>query len=53
LTRQPGGKEITEFKCEICYKRGKFEDGAYICIDCKYAVHEKCAYVYFHNIDEM
>jgi len=35
LTRQlykdSDGKDRTEFKCKICNKKGKYEDGAYIC----------------------
>ena len=25
------GKDRTEFKCKICNKKGKCEDGAYVC----------------------
>ena len=25
------GKGVAEFKCGICYKKGKFDDGAYVC----------------------
>ena len=35
LTRQTykgsDGKDSTEFKCEICYEKGKYQDGAYVC----------------------
>jgi len=48
LTRQPykdsDNKNITEFKCKICEKKGKCEDGAYVCAQCKYVVHKKCPY---------
>ena len=37
------GKEVTEFICGICYKTGKFENGAKVCRECKHAVHEKCS----------
>jgi len=32
----------TRFLCKICDERGNFKDGAYVCVQCKYAVHEKC-----------
>jgi len=36
------GKDSTEFKCEKCSKKGKCQDGAYVCTKCKYVGHEKC-----------
>ena len=33
---------ITEFTCEYCGKKGKCEDGVYICEKCKYFRHLKC-----------
>ena len=36
-------KDITVFKCKICNKKGKCQEGRYDCVLCKYAVHEKCA----------
>ena len=36
-------KISTKFKCKICGKKGKCEDGYYVCLTCKgYAVHLEC-----------
>jgi len=50
LTRQPyvvdsdnNDMLVTEFKCKICDKKGKFKDIYYVCAYCKYYAHEKCA----------
>jgi len=47
LKRQPlkdsDDKVITAFTCKICDKEGKYKDGAYICVLCKFYMHEKCA----------
>ena len=44
LTKQPYkvSNDKDMFLCKICDARGKFEDGAYVCKKCQYAVHEKC-----------
>lgn len=31
LYKDSDGKDRTEFKCKICNKKGKCEDGAYVC----------------------
>ena len=48
MTKQPYedlfGKPITEFKCKKCGKKGKCENGAYVCERCKHVTHEKWKY---------
>ena len=31
LEKDSGNKDITEFKCKICHKKGKCHEGRYIC----------------------
>ena len=45
LEKDSDDEDITEFKCKICNKNGKCQEGRYVCEKCKYAVHEKCAYL--------
>ena len=32
------------FNCDECNKKGKYEDGAYVCASCNYDVHLECAH---------
>ena len=44
-------KDSTELRCEKCHEKWKYQDGAYVCAECKYIAHEKCPSDYILVID--
>ena len=43
LEKDSDDEDITVFKCKICNKEDKCQEGRYVCAHCEYAVHIKCA----------